>query len=343
VTPTVLRLGDRVAVPVDRRAAAVTAGLLLATVGLALWALTTGDVPLPAGRVVASLVGLGDPGSDFIVRTLRLPRVLTGVLVGAGLGVSGAIVQTLTRNPLGSPDFVGITSGASAGALLVILVLGGSAVPVGVGAVAGTLVTGLAIYLLALRDGAVPVLRLVLMGIGVSAMLEALSSFLVVRARLDEAVEAQRWLVGSLAGRGWEHVWPVLAGVVVLVPVACAHGRALSLLALGEEIAALQGVAVARARAVLLVAALLLAALAVAAAGPVAFVALAAPQLAVRLTRSAGPGLLPAAAMGALLLVASDQLAQRLPGPLPVGVVTGAVGGAYLVGLLATEFRRTRI
>jgi iron complex transport system permease protein len=209
--------------------------------------------------------------------------------------------------------------------------------------VLGTVGAGVAIYLLAFRDGGAQVHRLVLMGIGVSAMLEALNSFLVVRARLDEAVAAQVWLAGSLNGRGWEHVRPVGVAVLVLVPVAVAHGRALSLLGLGEEIAALQGVSVARSRGVLLGVALLLAALATAAAGPVAFVALAAPQLAARLTRSAGPGLLPAAAMGALLLLASDQLAQRLPDPLPVGVVTGAVGGTYLVWLLSTEFRRSRI
>ena len=183
------------------------------------------------------------------------------------------------------------------------------------------------------------------MGIGVAAMLEAFNSFLIIRARLEAAQAAQLWLIGSLSGRGWEHVWPVAAALAVLLPLAVHHGRRLTMLTLGDETAALHGVPVERSRLVLLGVGVALAAVATAAAGPVAFIALAAPQLAVRLTRSSGPGLLPAAAMGALLLVASDWVAQRaLPGtPLPVGVATGAVGGAYLVWLLASEWRRVRL
>jgi iron complex transport system permease protein len=332
-----------VSLRVDTRAFVVTAVLAALVVALALVALTTGDSSVPLGKVIATLFGFGDRRSDFVIFTLRLPRLLTGILVGAALGVSGAIVQTLTRNPLGSPDFVGLTIGASSGALIVLLVAGTDAVPVGVGAVLGCVATGLAVYALAFRRTGVQVFRLVLMGIGVSAMLEALNSFLVVRARLDEAVSAQVWLVGSLNGRGWQHVWPVALTLAVLLPVAAAQGRAMSLLGLGEEMATLQGVRVAHSRGVLLGIAVVLAAVATAAAGPIAFVALAAPQLAVRLTRSSGPGLLPAAAMGALLLSLSDRVAQELPGTLPVGVVTGAVGGAYLVWLLATEWRRVRL
>lgn len=198
------------------------------------------------------------------------------------------------------------------------------------------------VYALAFRRGGVPMAKLVLTGVGVAAMLEAFNSFLIIRARLEEAAAAQLWLVGSLNGRGWEHVGPVLVATAALVPAALLLGRRLSMLTLGDDVAALSGVRVERSRVLLLVIAVALVAVATAACGPVAFVALAAPQLAARLTRSSGPGLVPAAAMGAFLLIASDWVAQRaLPGtPLPVGVVTGALGGAYLVWLLAREWRR---
>lgn len=343
--PLVRSPGGAVSLPYDPRASVVTLVLLAGTVALALYALTTGASSVPLGKVLATLVGQGDRSSEFVVFTLRLPRLLTGILVGLALGLSGAIIQTITRNPLGSPDFVGLTIGAASGALLVILVFGTDSVPVGVGAVIGCVGTGLAVYALAFRRSGTQVFRVVLMGIGVSAMLEALNSYLIVRARLEEGVAAQVWLIGSLGGRGWQHVWPLALTLAVLLPVVLAYGRSLSLLGLGEEMATLQGVPVGRSRAVLLGAAVVLAGVATAAAGPVAFVALAAPQLAARLTRSPGPGLLPAAAMGALLLTASDRLGQEIPGtqPVPVGVVTGAVGGSYLVWLLATEWRRARI
>lgn len=329
----------------DLRALVVGTVLVLATAALGAVALTTGDFPLPIRDVLASLVGLGDPGTDFVVRELRLPRLLTGILVGAALGVSGAIFQTVTRNPLGSPDFVGLTVGASTGALTAILLFGGGPLQVATGALIGCAATAVLIYLLAFRRGGTQLVRLILMGIGVAAMLEAFNSFLIVRARLEEAQAAQLWLIGSLGGRGWEHVWPVALALAVLLPLAVHHGRRLTMLTLGDETAALHGVPVERSRLTLLGVGVALAAVATAAAGPVAFIALAAPQLAVRLTRSSGPGLLPAAAMGALLLIASDWVAQRaLPDtPLPVGVATGAIGGAYLIWLLASEWRRVRL
>jgi iron complex transport system permease protein len=335
----------RVSLRLDVRAIVVGLLLAAATAALGTVALTTGDFPLPARDVLASLVGQADPGTDFVVRTLRLPRLLTGILVGAALGVSGAIFQTVTRNPLGSPDFIGLTVGASTGALVAILLVGGGALQVAAGALLGCLVTSVTVYALAFRPPGVQLVRLVLMGIGIAAMLEAFNSFLIIRARLEEAHAAQLWLVGSLGGRGWEHVWPVAAALAVLLPLAVQHGRRLGMLTLGDETAALHGVPVERTRLVLLGVAVALAAVATAAAGPVAFIALAAPQLAVRLTRSSGPGLLPAAAMGAFLLTASDWVAQRALAstPLPVGVATGAVGGCYLIWLLATEWRRVRL
>jgi iron complex transport system permease protein len=323
-----------------RTIVAVT-GVLVVTVAVAMVSLSTGDFPVPMSNVVRSLLGRGDPGTDFIVFTLRMPRLLTTVLVGAALGASGAVFQNLTRNPLGSPDFLGITVGASSGALVVILLLGGSGLQTAAGAVAGCVATSVAVYLLAFRRGTQP-FRLVLMGVGVSAMLEAFNSFLIIRGRLDEAVAAQLWLIGSVGGRTWTEVWLVAGGLVLLLPVAFYCGRYLTVMNLGDEIGVLQGVRVERTRAVLALAGVGLAAGATAAAGPIAFVALAAPQLAARLTRSPGPGILPAAAMGAALLAASDWAAQRvLPSQdIPVGVVTAGLGGLYLIWLLAHELRR---
>jgi iron complex transport system permease protein len=159
----------RLSIRLDTRATVLTGVLLLLTLGIGTLSLTSGDFPVPVGDVIRSLTGRGDTGTDFIVLTLRLPRVVAALLVGAALGVSGAIFQRLTNNPLGSPDFIGLTVGASSGALIVILVLNGGAPQVALGALLGCALTSLAIYLLAYRGG-VQGFRLILIGIGVSAM-----------------------------------------------------------------------------------------------------------------------------------------------------------------------------
>ena len=340
-TRVVLR-GGGLSVRVQVRAVAVGAALLLAALAIALVNLSSGDFPVPVADVLRSLAGRGDAGTDFIVYELRLPRVLVTLLVGAALGASGTIFQGLTRNPLGSPDFVGLTVGAATGALVVMLILGGGGIQVSAGAIIGCLLTSAAIYLLAFRRGTQP-FRLILMGIGVSALLEAANSYLIYRSHLDEALAAQVWLIGSVNGRGWTEVVIVGAALAVLLPVALYYGRHLTMLSLGDEIAVLHGVPVERSRAVLALAAVGLSAGATAAAGPIAFVALAAPPLAARLTRSPQAGILPAAAMGAALLAAGDWAAQHtLPGnDIPVGVITAALGGVYLTWLLFRE-RRTR-
>jgi iron complex transport system permease protein len=326
----------------DLRAGLMIGALLLATLGIGVLSLTRGDFPIPAADVLRSLTGRGDTGTDFIVLTLRLPRMLVALLVGAALGVSGAIFQSLTRNPLGSPDFIGLTVGASSGALIVILLLQGSAAQIAVGALLGCLATSVVIYLLAHRGGAQG-FRLILVGIGVGAMLDAFNSFLITRARLDEAIGAQRWLIGSLNGRGWQDVRPVGAALIVLLPIALLSGRRLTMLSLGDDTASALGVPVERTRFALFAVSVGLAGVATAAAGPIGFVALAAPQLARRLTGTAGSGLAGAAGMGAFLLIASDLVAQRvMPGNhLPVGIATGAVGGGYLCWLLVHEWRKT--
>ncbi|MBN1530383.1 MAG: iron chelate uptake ABC transporter family permease subunit [Thermoleophilaceae bacterium] len=321
----------------------VGVGLALSATLLALLVVSvgTGEFEIPPGDVVAALAGQGDRSTEFVVETLRLPRALTGALVGAALGIGGAIFQSVTRNPLGSPDIVGFMQGAAAGAVLEIVVLGGGAFAIAAGSVVGGVGAAALVYVLAYRGG-VTGYRLVLVGIGISAMLIAVTDYLLTRSTLDQALAAQVWLTGSLNGRGWEHVRPVAAGLAVLLPVAALLARPLRTLELGDDAARALGVPVERARLALIAVAVALTAIATASAGPIVFVALAAPQIARRLTRVAGPGVGCAALTGAVLLVGADFLSQRLFGDvqLPVGVVTGVAGGAYLAWLLAHEWRR---
>ena len=325
------------------RVAATIAALAAAAVVLAVVALGTGEYPVPLPDVVATLLGGGTRQTSFIVETLRLPRVVDGLLAGAALGVAGGIFQSLTRNPLGSPDVIGFTAGASAAAVAQILLFGGGAGATAAAAVAGGLITAVLVYGLSFKGG-VQGYRLVLVGIGASAMAVALTDFLISRADLEEARGAQVWLNGSLNGRSWEDLAPLALGMAVLLPLVAALAPALRTLELGDEAATALGVRVERTRAALVVAGVVLTAFATAAAGPVPFVALAAPQIARRVTRASGPGLAAAACMGAVLTLAADLVGQRLgPGfAVPVGLVSGVLGGCYLIWLLATEWRHDR-
>ncbi|MFI6349228.1 FecCD family ABC transporter permease [Streptomyces sp. NPDC050560] len=328
----------------DTRALVVVVLLVLIALAAGVVLIGTGDFPIPVSGVLRSLVGDGDPGQEFIINELRLPRVLVGLLVGSALGLSGALFQAVARNPLGSPDILGIGQGSTAGALVVIVLVSGSAVEVALGALVGGLATGAAMYLLAWKRG-VHGYRLVLVGIGVSAIMTAVNGYLLTKADLVDAARAVVWMTGSLDGRDWAQVWPLLVVCGVLVPVALFHARALRMLEMGDDTAYALGVRVERTRMTLLLTGVLLAAAATAAAGPVAFVALTAPQLARRLTRSPGPNLLPALCMGAALLIGADWASQRVFGAdqLPVGVLTGVLGGVYLLWLLVTERRAGRI
>jgi iron complex transport system permease protein len=278
------------------------------------------------------------------VLTLRLPRLVAAILIGAALGMSGAVFQSISRNPLGSPDVVGFTSGAATGAVLQILVFHGSQGAVAFAAIGGGLLTAMVVYLLAVKDGRMAGYRLILVGIGAGAVLESVTAFLLTRATLYDAENAQVWLIGSLNAIGWNIVVWLAVTLVVLVPVTVLAGRSLRYLEMGDDLARNLGVPVERTRLVLVIAATALAAAATAAAGPIAFVALAAPQLCRPLTRATGPHLVPAAVMGALLLTVSDYAAQRVvpSTQLPVGVMTGVVGGAYLCWLLAHEWKSSR-
>lgn len=324
------------------RARAVTVSCFLAVACFAAFCVSVavGDFPIPLRDVVPALFGQGDPDADFIVHRLRLPRALTALLVGAAFGISGAIFQSLARNPLASPDIIGISAGASTAAVLVILTAGGASYAnISLAAFAGGIGIAVLIYVLAYRRG-VSAYRLVLVGIGVSAVCTSITSYLLTRAEIYEAQRATVWLTGSLNGRGWEHVRPVGLALALLLPAALLLARPLRALQLGDDTAKGLGVRVERQRAALVVVAVGLASVATASAGPVAFVAFVAAPIARRLVR-APLALVPAAFVGALLVLLSDIVGRRAfaPTELPVGVITGIVGAPYLLWLLARANR----
>ena len=337
----VLSLG-RVSVRFERRAAVVYLFLALAAVAAAVVGIGIGDYPIGLGQIVDALRGAGDDRlATYFVTQVRLPRAVTALLVGAALGMSGAIFQTVSGNPLGSPDVIGFTTGAATGALVQIILFNGNTLAVALASVAGGLATAAVVYGLSWRSG-VAGFRLVLVGIGVGAALAAVNTLLVVKAPLEAAQTAAQWLAGSLNSTLWPEAAAVAVALALLTPVAVGLARPMAQLPLGDATATGLGVRVERARLVLIVVGVALMGVATASTGPIAFVALAAPHLVRKLTRTPGVSLFGAALMGAVLVLVSDLIARRLfaPTELAVGVITGSLGGLYLVWLLAVERKR---
>jgi iron complex transport system permease protein len=306
-------------------------GVLAVAVGL--WSMMAGQFPVPPRAVIMTTLGLGSGEHDVVVRTLRLPRTVTGLLVGMALAMSGAIFQGLVRNPLVAPDVIGVLSGASLAAVATI-VLGGPIELLPFAAFAGAVSTAFLVYALTWRSG-VAGGRLVLVGIGINAVLTAGTTFLLVRFPIERIAPAVLWLTGTLHARTWRHVVWIAAGVLLLVPIALALIPLLRVLQLGDDVAASLGVRVELARAALLVVGAGLAAVAV--AGPVGFVALMVPHAVRFIVGPLTAGTLVVTGLaGALLVAASDLVAQHAFSPLtvPVGVVTAAVGAPYFLFLL---------
>ncbi|MCG7285617.1 iron chelate uptake ABC transporter family permease subunit [Cellulomonas sp. ACRRI] len=322
-----------------RRPRLAVAGLAVAALLLALVALGVGDYPLGVVDVVRALVT--DQGfATTIVTEWRLPRVLVALVFGAALAVSGALFQSVTRNPLGSPDVIGFSTGSYTGVLVVTTVLGTGTLGVSAGALVAGLLTALVVYLLAYRDG-VQGFRLIVVGIGVTGMLHGVNVWLLLRAKTEVALAASIWGAGSLSLVGWSQALPAVAVLAVLAPLVWAVRPSLRQLELGDDAASAHGVRVEASRLAVVVLGVALIATVTATAGPIAFVALAAPQIARRLTGSAGLPLVASALTGAVVLLAADVLAQHvLPTALPVGVVTVVLGGVYLLALIVREARR---
>ena len=340
--PTALVRNRSLSLRFDVRSILVCIPLILAALTVAIVSLATGDYDVTVQQVLQAFTGDAPGLAQTIVMEWRLPRVLSALVFGAALGMSGGIFQSMTRNPLGSPDIIGFNTGAYTGALIVMLTVGGGYLGIAAGALVGGILTALAVYLLAYRRGSQG-FRLIIVGIGISAMLAAFNHWLILQAELEAALAAAVWGAGSLNGITWEQAAPAAVVVVVVGVATLAVARRMQLLEMGDDAARALGVRAEPTRLLLLILGVALTAAVTAVAGPIAFVALAAPQLARRLTRSAGITLVPSAVMGAFLLVASDLAAQRLFAPiqLPVGVVTVCIGGIYLVWLLAREARKS--
>lgn len=322
------------------RAVVVCAVLVLTCAVVAIMLLGTGTLPLTAGEVVDALFGAGgNPTAERIILRVRLPRLATAMLVGASLGMAGAIFQSLSRNELGSPDIIGFTTGAATGALLQIVLFDAGPLAVSLAAFASCIATAAIIVLLSARNGTTGGYRLVLVGVGIGAILSGINTILLVKGGLDRAAAAQLWLAGSLNTRTWAHVIPAAIGFAAIVPVVVLNARQATLLEMGDDIATQLGVVPERTRLTMVMAAVGLTAIATAAAGPIAFVALAGPQLARRLTRSPKVPLASGALMGALLVLLADLISQRAPFQvnMPVGLTTGMLGGLYLLWLLTRK------
>lgn len=326
---------------VDRRTVIVVICLGVLTLFLFCWSMTVGDFPVSFRDVVKTLIGKGDKGDWFIVGELRLPRALVGMLVGAAFGLSGALLQAIARNPLATPDVIGVTGGASLAAVAVIVLGGGDwlAAAGGYGVPLAALVGGIAaatlVYVLAWRRGLAGY-RLVLVGVGVAAAATAGIQYLMTMATIREASQATLWLTGSLNGRGWNHVRPVAAALAVLVPVALATGGRLRVLGMGDDAARGLGMSVERTRLILVGCSVGLASLATASAGPIVFVAFVAPVVARGLCGRGQLALVASMLTGAALTIGADLAARRLfaPTELPVGLVTSMIGGPYLLFVL---------
>lgn len=335
----VLRLGP-VALPVHARTLVWAALLLFLLMAAAALTLTLGRLGVPLTRLPTVLLGGGELTESFVLGRLRGPRLAVAVGTGVALGLAGALFQSVTRNPLGSPDVIGLNAGAGAGAAFAALVLPG-VVPIPLGALAGAAVA-MATVALATGTGLRHPGRLIVAGIGVAAMAQAFTHFVVSVMAGDEASVLFSYINGSLGARSWEHAATVGAVLLVLLPLVTALAGPMAVNEMGDELADALGARAAATRTVAVTLSVVLSAAAVSVAGPIAFVSLTAPQIARRLSAAPGPNLVLSALVGAFLLVAADLAVQQSPvgDGLPVGVFTMALGGVYLGYLLIREWRK---
>lgn len=320
---------------------------LLVTVTLSLAAALAGVVSLltrasgvSASQMLGALTARGIPEAELALDLIG-PRIVCGLLAGIAFGVGGAILQSIARNPLASPDVIGVSQGASLVAVIAFSTGLVTQAEISLGALAGGLLAGGLVYALAWRDG-LSGDRLVLVGIGLAAALAAVTSLVLIRADVDVVARIAIWLTGSLAFVDWPQALALTLAVAVLLPLALALARIFPTLALGDEMTVALGWRLERRRGALVLIAIAATAMATSVCGPIVFVALLAPQLGRLLAGTAYPTIGPSAATGALLVVVADLIGSELlgPRPLPVGVVTAAVGAPFMLWLLRREARR---
>ncbi|NEG95057.1 iron-enterobactin ABC transporter permease [Leclercia adecarboxylata] len=315
--------------------------LMLVSLAVAVFSLRSGAVTLDFTQVFNALTGSAPRNITMVVTEWRLPRVMMALLVGAALGISGAIFQSLMRNPLGSPDVMGFNTGAWSGVLVAMVLFGQHLTAITLAAMAGGILTSLIVWGLAWRDG-IETFRLIIIGIGMRAMLMAFNTWLLLQASLETSLSAGLWFAGSLNGLTWAKTLPAAPLILLMFVCALLLVKRMRLLEMGDDSACALGVSVERSRLMLMLVAVVLTAAATAIAGPISFIALVAPHIARRLSGTARWGLTQSALCGSLLLLAADLCAQQLfmPYQLPVGVVTVSLGGIYLIVLLVQESRK---
>lgn len=317
-----------------RRAATVAIALTVLLAASCVAYLCVGETFTSPAEVFKVLTGQPSP-DELVVGTLREPRMVVGLLVGAAFGVAGALIQTVARNPLASPDIIGISQGASAVTVAAMTFGVTSSAALSYVSVAGGIVAAALVYVFAWRGG-LHATRFVLIGIGFAIALRSVTTLFMTKGDYLVAQQAQIWMTGSLNGRGWPEATPLAWILLILVPFIAWAARAQRTVTLDDDTATALGIRLGRVRLGLVALGVILASVATGAAGPVDFVALLAPQIARRLTRTAQIPLLCSALLGALIVVVADLLARRLfsPTELPVGVLTAAVGAPYLIWLI---------
>lgn len=323
----------------SRRWIIVVCALALLTAAAYVLSLMFGQTFYTPAEVWGVITGQQVPGASFTIGELRLPRASTALLTGVCFGMGGVVFQTMLRNPLASPDVIGISSGASAAAVIGIVILSLDETPVSFLATGAALVAAMLIYLLAYKKGGSGA-RLILIGIGVAAIFNAVVSYVISRAAEWDLQTAMRWITGNLNDATWDRTVPLALVMIVVVPLLLVRSRDLEMLRLGDETAAALGLPVERRRITLIVLAVVLLAFATAAAGPISFVAFLAGPIAVRVLGPVGSPVLAAGLVGGLLVLVADFAAQYAFGTrLPVGVITGVLGAPYLVYLLVRSSR----
>ncbi|MCR8842087.1 iron ABC transporter permease [Paenibacillus sp. SC116] len=329
---------DSISLQIERKSLIVISVLFFLSILAVIAGTSLGNTVIPPLEVVQSILKIGSGEHDFVIHTLRLPRVLVALLVGAALGVSGAILQGIIRNPLASPDIIGITGGASVAAVAFVTFLAGtvsiSFMPFA--AIVGAMVVSITIYLLAWKNGVTPI-RLVLVGIGISAIMGAGTTFMLVMSPYFTAGKAYIWLTGSVYGSTWEDVYLLLPVTAVVIPSVVILARNLNLQEFGDEVATGLGAAVQRQRLILLALSVLLAGVAVSIGGAIGFVGLIAPHIARKLVgRPFGSLTVVSALIGALLVFVADWIGRTAFYPLdiPAGIFTAGVGAPFFLYLL---------
>nr|WP_029182809.1 iron chelate uptake ABC transporter family permease subunit [Streptomyces clavuligerus] len=332
--------GRRIAVPLRRASLLTGLGLLIALAAASAATLSLGRLGIPLAELGGALGGGAEGKDAFVLERLRGPRLVVALGTGCALGLSGALFQSATRNPLGSPDVIGLGAGAGAGAAVAALLLPGTAT-VPLGALVGGVLAMVLVYV-STGTGFRNPARLVVAGIGVAAICTAVTQYVVYAMERDNASALTAYVNGSLSSRSWEDATTIGLVLLVTVPPIALISRRLGIGEMGDDIAQGLGAEPQRTKTWAVLLAIVLSAGAVSVAGPIAFIALTAPQIARRITRLTGPHLLLSGLMGALLLVLADLCAQQLPlfEDLPVGIYTMAIGGAYLGWLLLRERRK---